>query len=88
MLDAKVFSKLDANSADQISQGVGSTNYIHHTFWSLLLYVITLQHIIPPEVFQRRMSEILNGIEGAVCVMDDVLVFGIKKSTLDGWRWY
>ena len=38
------------------------------------------------EVFQRRMFKILNGIEAALCMMDDVLVLG--KGSIDGWRWY
>ena len=29
-----------------------------------------------PELFQKRMSTILRGLEGVVCQMDDVLVFG------------
>ena len=40
----------------------------------------------PMRVFQRRMFKILNAIEEAVCMMDDVLVLG--KGSIDGWRWY
>ena len=29
-----------------------------------------------PEHFQKRMSEILAGIEGVVCMVDDILVSG------------
>ena len=29
-----------------------------------------------PELFQRRMNSILEGLEGVVCLMDDVLVYG------------
>ena len=29
-----------------------------------------------PEHFQRRMSHILEGLDGQVCLMDDVLVYG------------
>ena len=29
-----------------------------------------------PEVFQKRMSWILQGLEGVLCLIDDVLVFG------------
>ena len=29
-----------------------------------------------PELFQRRMSQILSGLEGVLCLIDDVLVFG------------
>jgi len=31
-----------------------------------------------PEIFQKRMSKILSGLEGIVCQMDDVLIFGNK----------
>ena len=29
-----------------------------------------------PEIFQRRMSQIVSGLPGVVCLLDDVLVFG------------
>ena len=29
-----------------------------------------------PEIFQRHMNHILEGLEGVVCQMDDILVFG------------
>lgn len=29
-----------------------------------------------PEHFQKRMSKILAGLKGVLCLMDDVLVFG------------
>ena len=32
-----------------------------------------------PELFQLRMSKILEGLEGVVCQMDDVLVFGATQ---------
>ena len=28
-----------------------------------------------PEHFQKRMSQVLSGIDGALCLIDDVLVF-------------
>ena len=36
-----------------------------------------------PELFQKRMSNILSGLEGIVCQMDDVLVFGRTKEEHD-----
>jgi len=39
-----------------------------------------------PEVLQRRMSRILEGLEGVVCQIDDILVFGKdQKSTIDDY---
>jgi hypothetical protein len=29
-----------------------------------------------PEIFQRKMTEMLNGLEGVVVIMDDILVYG------------
>ena len=36
-----------------------------------------------PEHFQKRMSNILKGINGVVCQMDDVLVFDSTKEEHD-----
>ena len=36
-----------------------------------------------PEHFQRRMSEILQGLDGVVCLMDDVLVHGKTEQEHD-----
>jgi len=36
-----------------------------------------------PEHFQRRMSEILQGLEGVVCLVDDILVYGSTQAEHD-----
>jgi hypothetical protein len=36
-----------------------------------------------PEVFQRTMESILQGIEGVVCYMDDVVVSGDTEEEHD-----
>ena len=36
-----------------------------------------------PEHFQKRMSQILAGLKGVLCQMDDVLVFGSDKAEHD-----
>jgi len=36
-----------------------------------------------PELFQRRMNSILEGLEGVVCLMDDVLVYGKDEAEHD-----
>jgi hypothetical protein len=36
-----------------------------------------------PEIYQKRMSETLEGIEGVVCHMDDVFVHGMNQNLLD-----
>ena len=76
---AKIFTKLDANS------GFWQIPLSHES--SLLTTFITpfgrfCFNRLPfgitsaPEHFQRRMSEILVGIEGVVCMVDDILVSG------------
>ena len=76
---AKVFSKLDANSGFwQIPLEKSSrllTTFIAPTgryCFNKLPFGISSA----PEHFQKRMSAILCGLEGVVCQMDDVLVFG------------
>ena len=32
-----------------------------------------------PEHFQKRMTKILSGLDGVLCLMDNVLVFGREK---------
>jgi hypothetical protein len=38
-----------------------------------------------PEHFQRRMSDILVGVDGVVCMMDDILIHGRTKLEHDKW---
>ena len=33
-----------------------------------------------PEHFQKRMSKLLSGLHGVLCLMDDVVVFGKDKN--------
>ena len=36
-----------------------------------------------PELFQRRINRILEGLDGALCLMDDILVFGSSPEEHD-----
>ena len=36
-----------------------------------------------PELFQKRMSNILNGLKGTLCLIDDVLIFGKTQEEHD-----
>ena len=83
---AKVFSKLDTNSGFwQIPLSPASrllTTFITlfgHFCFNKLLFGITSA----PEHFQKRMTRILTGLEGVVCQMDDVMVFGKNKAHHD-----
>lgn len=76
---ARIFSKLDANSGFwQIPLSHSSrllTTFITPSgrfCFNKLPFGISSA----PEHFQRRMSELLSGLPGVVCQMDDILVFG------------
>jgi len=43
----------------------------------LLFLALVLEH------FQRKMSQILEGLEGVVCMMDSVLVYGCIQTEHD-----
>ena len=83
---AKRFSKIDANSGFwQIP--LASDTRLLTTFltpfgrycFNKLPFGITSA----PEVFQKRMSTILDGLEGVLCHMDDVLIFGPSQEEHD-----
>ena len=83
---ATLFSKLDANSGFwQIPLAPESrllTTFItpegRYCFNKLPFGISSA-----PELFQKRMSKILSGLEGLVCQMDDVLVFGANQDEHD-----
>ena len=83
---AKIFSKLDANSGFwQIPLSQSSrllTTFItpmgRYCFNKLPFGISSA-----PEHFQRRMSELLTGLQGVLCQMDDILIFGKDQSEHD-----
>ncbi|UYV60823.1 K02A2.6-like [Cordylochernes scorpioides] len=76
---AKVFTKLDANSGFwQIplsSESSALTTFItpigRFRFKRLPFGISSA-----PEIFQKRMGQILEGLEGTLCHMDDIMVYG------------
>ena len=83
---AKMFSKLDANCGFwQIPLAESSRRLttfltpIGRYHFNKLPFGISSA----PEHFQKRMSAIVSGLEGVVCQMDDVLVFGRDQAEHD-----
>ena len=86
LVGATVFSKLDANSGFwQIPLEKEShllttfiTPFGHYCFNKLPFGISSA-----PELFQRRMNTILDGLEGVRCQMDDILIFGRNQTEHD-----
>ena len=76
---ATVFSKLDANSGfwqvPLAPQSRHLTMFITH-FGRYQFNKLPFGISSAPEVYQKRMSSLLEGLIGVLCLIDDVLVFG------------
>jgi len=83
---AKLFSKLDANSGFwQIPLSPESallTTFIT-PFGRFRFHRLPFGITSAPEHFQKRMLSILSGVEGVLCMMDDVLVHGKTQEEHD-----
>ena len=83
---AKIFSKLDANSGFwQIplsQESIPLTTFVT-PFGRFCFHRLPFGITSAPEHFQRRMQEILGDIEGVVCLIDDVLVYGRTQEEHD-----
>lgn len=86
LVGAKLFTKLDCNSGFwQISLSPESsllTTFIT-PFGRFCFHRLPFGISSAPEHFQRRMSETLSGLEGVVCMVYDILVYGRSKEEHD-----
>ena len=83
---ATVFSKLDANSGFwQIPLAKESqllTTFIT-PFGRYCFNKLPFSITSAPELFQKRIKRILDGLKGVVCQMDDILIFGSNQAEHD-----
>ena len=83
---ATTFSKLDANSGFwqiPLSEESRSLTTFITPFGRYAFNKLPFGISSAPEHFQRRMSQILAGQDGALCHMDDVLIFGHTQQEHD-----
>ena len=86
LADAKVFSKLDANSGYwqmQLSEESKDLTTFITPFGRYRCHRLPFGISSAPEIFQREMQKVLAGAEGTVCMMDDVLVHGKTEEEHD-----
>ena len=72
-----MFSSLDANKSSRLLTTF-LTPYGRYCFNKMPFRICS-----PPEYFQRQMEKILRGLQGVLCHMDDVLIFGRTKEEHD-----
>jgi len=84
--NAKVFTKLDANCGywqmelEEESQRL--TTFIT-PFGRYYCRRLPFGISSAPEIYQREMQKVLVGLEGVVCQMDDILVYGVSQEEHD-----
>ena len=83
---ATVFSKLDANSGfwqiPLVEKSQLLTTFIT-PFGRYCFHKMPFGISSAPEHFQKRMTQMLSGLDGVLCLMDDVLVFGKDRTEHD-----
>ena len=83
---ATVFSKLDANSGFwqiKLTEESSTLTTFITPFGRFCFNRFPFGITSAPEHFQRRISDILTGLDGTVCMIDDVLVYGRSQEEHD-----
>ena len=83
---AKIFTKLDANSGFEqveLSQESSLLTTFITPFGRFCFKRLPFSITSAPEYFQRKMYDILSGLKGIVCLIDDILVCGKTQQEHD-----
>ena len=84
--NSTVFTKLDANAGFwqiKLSQECSPLTTFITPYGRFRLNRLPFGITLAPEFFQKQMSKILNGLPGVLCMIDDVLVYGITQQEHD-----
>ena len=74
-----MFSKLDANSGfwqNELTKESSLLAIFNTPFGRYCFNCLPFGITSAPGYFQKQMSEILQGMEGVVCIIHDILVYG------------
>ena len=83
---ARIFSKLDANSGlwqVHLQEDSALLTTFITPFGRFCYNRLPFGITSVPEYFQKRMHEVLLGLEGVICMMDDILVYGCNQAEHD-----
>jgi predicted aspartyl protease len=86
MTGAKLFSKLDCNSGFyQMPLSPESQLLTTFTtpFGRFCYQRLPFGHCSASEVYQRKICDLIDGLDGVLCLIDDVLIFGETKAQHD-----
>ena len=84
--DARVFSKLDANSGYwqmKLRPEARRLTAFITPFGRFVCKRLPFGISSAPEIFQRKMQKVIGGLDGVLCHMDDILVYGGSQEEHD-----